>query len=241
MHDTPAASPVAILVAHGSPSEPLPQERAMQDLAAKVSGFLPEWHIKGTTLAAREQFEATLEQTDAPIVYPFFMARGWFTETHLVKRINGRAGRIVPPTGADPALPQLAARALSAALAENGWQAGETALLLAAHGSQTAPESSESAWVTEQVLSHVLGFRTARTGFIEQEPFLADQAAGLGQAICLPFFALRAGHMLMDVPEALAKAGFSGPVLPPFVEFPDLPALIADSLRRHAASHHGAS
>lgn len=232
--------PVAVLVAHGSPSEPEPQERIMQALAGEVARHLPGWHIDSGTLAARDAFEALFDRHDRPLVYPFFMARGWFTETHLVKRINGRAGRIVPPTGVDPALPQLAARALESALQAKGWKAEDTALLLAAHGSRTAPQSSESAWVTEQVLAHVLGFRTTRTGFIEQEPFLCDQAKGLGQAICLPFFALRAGHMLMDVPEALEAAGFSGPVLPPFVEFPDLPAMIADSLRRHASEHPAA-
>ncbi|UYV36525.1 cobalamin biosynthesis protein CbiX [Rhodobacteraceae bacterium D3-12] len=212
----------------------------MQALAENVARLLPGWRVEGGTLAAREAFEALLDRSERPLVYPFFMARGWFTETHLVKRINGRAGRIIPPTGADPALPQMAARALETALRDNGWKAKDTALLLAAHGSRTAPASSESAWVTEQVLSHVLGFRTTRTGFIEQEPFLRDQAAGLGQAICLPFFALRAGHMLMDVPEALESAGFSGPVLPPLVEFPDLPAVIADSLRRHATGQPAA-
>ena len=48
--------------------------------------------------------------------------------------------------------------------------------------------------------------------------------------ICLPFFALRAGHVENDIPEALADAGFTGPLLPAIGEHPCVPKLIAASL-----------
>jgi len=129
---------------------------------------------------------------------------------------------------------------LQAALARAGWHAADTTLLVAAHGSRTSLTSAESALVTAQVLGHVLGFRQTVTGFIEQAPFLADAASDLGQAICLSFFALDAGHMKTDLPEALATAGFTGPVLPAFARLDALPALIADSLWRHAIKRYAA-
>ena len=52
----------------------------------------------------------------------------------------------------------------------------------------------------------------------------------MGQAICLQYFALNAGHVLDDVPAALTAAGFEGPVLPPFIDWPETAALIAASL-----------
>ncbi len=234
----PAKAPVAILVSHGSPSDPEPQEAVMQALARRVAHHLPDWRVDAATLAAPGRFEAALDAAETPVIYPFFMARGWFTETHLVKRIGGRPASVLPPTGTDPALPALFAGLLRAALARQGWQAADTSLLLAAHGSRTRPDSAESARVTAQVLGHVLGFRSAATGFVEQAPFLAAAADDLGQAICLPFFAMKAGHVLTDLPEALEQARFSGPVLPVLAEAPALPALIADSLWRHAIERH---
>ena len=61
---------------------------------------------------------------------------------------------------------------------------------------------------------------------------MQDQARDLGQAICLCYFALNAGHMLEDMPEALDTAAFTGPVLPAMIDWPQVPALIADSLKR---------
>lgn len=234
-------APVAIIVAHGSPSDPEPHERAMQDLAAKVAHHLPGWRIEGTTLANPGAFEATLDRAEKPLIYPFFMARGWFTETHLVKRIGTHPAHVLPPTGVDPALPDLFADILRAELAQRDWKAADTTLLLAAHGSKSLrPASSESARVTAKLLGHVLGFKSTVAGFVEQPPYLADTARDLGQAICLPFFAMKAGHVLTDLPEALEEANFAGPVLPVLAEAQALPALIANCLRRHATERHAA-
>ena len=52
MHSTP--TPSAILVAHGSPADPVPQQAWMQALAVRVRFWLgPGWQVRGTTLAAR--------------------------------------------------------------------------------------------------------------------------------------------------------------------------------------------
>ena len=69
-------------------------------------------------------------------------------------------------------------------------------------------------------------------GLIEEKPYLAAVARGLGSAICIPFFARKAGHVEDDVPDALAQAGFSGPVLPAIGEHAAVPRLVADALLR---------
>jgi sirohydrochlorin ferrochelatase len=77
-------------------------------------------------------------------------------------------------------------------------------------------------------------FREVRTGFVDQAPFLADAARIDGPALCLPFFASRAGHVGVDLPKALAEAEFPGPLLAPIGADAEAPGIIAAALARHA-------
>lgn len=79
-----------------------------------------------------------------------------------------------------------------------------------------------------------LHFGSVVTGFIEEPPFLADTARGLGCAICLPLFTLNAGHVLNDIPLAMTQAGFWGPIPPPIGGHVAVPRLIAAALERLA-------
>lgn len=222
----------ALLVAHGSPSDPAPQEAALQGLAAKVQSHLPGWTVRGATLAAPGAFEAALDGLDRPLIYPFFMAQGYFTKRVLAPRTKALGLTQLPPFGVEPALADCAEAQLRVTLEAQGWQAQDTALLMAAHGSAVSRTSAQSTHAMEAELARRLPFRTTRSGFIEEPPHVADQARDLGQAICLCFFAINAGHMLEDMPQALSQAGFTGPVLPAMIDWNSVPALIADSLKR---------
>ncbi|SDG67868.1 CbiX/SirB N-terminal domain-containing protein [Alloyangia pacifica] len=226
----------ALIVAHGSPSDPDPQEAALRDLAVRVAALLPGWRIGGATLAKQGSFDAAVAELGTPWVYPYFMARGYFTKKVLAERAAPQGLRVLEPFGTEPALVQSAAHALRRELDGRGWQADGTTLLVAAHGSAVSRTSAESARDFAAALKSEMGFAEARAGYVEEPPFLADSAQGLGQAVCLPQFALNAGHMLEDVPEALAEAGFAGPVLPAFIDWPETPELIAQSLERQANS-----
>ena len=84
-----------------------------------------------------------------------------------------------------------------------------------------------------QLLASHTPFRRVNVGLIEENPYLSSAVArGTGPAICIPFFALKAGHVDDDVPDALAQAGFTGPVLPAIGEHAAVPRLIADALTR---------
>ncbi len=224
----------ALLIAHGQPSDPAPQEAAMADLAARVQALLPGWKIRGATLAAPGALEAALARLDRPLIFPFFMAEGWFTRTLLPRRLaEAGAGHLtpLPAFGATPELPALTARAALEGAKAAGLDPASTTLLLAAHGSRVARASAEGAEAMADHLRRTTPF-TVATGFIEEAPFLQDAARGLDPALCLPFFALRASHVAEDIPRALATAGFAGPLLPPLGEHPEVPALIAAALRR---------
>lgn len=221
----------ALIVAHGSPSDPAPQEAALQGLAARVQSLLPGWTVRGATLAAEGAVDAALAQLDQPLIYPFFMAQGYFTNRVLAPRSKALGLTQMAPFGVEPALPDCVATMLTDTLAAQGWSAQDTALLLAAHGSAVSRTSANSTRAMEEELAQRLPFRTTRSGFIEEPPHVADQARDLGQAICLCFFALNAGHMLDDMPQALEEAGFTGPVLPSMIDWPQVPQLIANSLQ----------
>jgi sirohydrochlorin ferrochelatase len=225
----------ALIVAHGSPGDPEPQEVRLRALAGEVEALLPGWRVVGATLAAEGALEAALADMPAPIVYPFFMANGWFTGENLPRRLaaaGARGARQVAPFGADPDLPGLMARVAVEAAGAAGLVPGRAALLLAAHGSQVSRRSADTTHGMARMLAARTPFARVTAGFVEEAPRLVDAASGLGPGVCLPFFALRAGHVEEDVPQALAEAGFDGPLLPPIGEHPGVPGLIAQALLR---------
>lgn len=230
--------PSALIVAHGSPSDPAPQEAALRALAADVGERLANWRVEGATLAAEGALEAALARLDRPVIYPFFMAEGWFTRTALPRRLTqaGAAGlRRLPAFGLAPELPGLTARAAREGAEAAGCDPRATTLLIAAHGSQVSRASAEGARAMAGLLGRMAPFRRVLTAFVEEAPYLYQVARGLDQAVCLPFFALRAGHVAADVPEALAAAGFRGPLLPAIGEHPEVPRIVAAALGREAA------
>lgn len=226
--------PDALIVAHGSPSDPAPQEAALQALAAAVERLLPGWRVRGATLAAEGALEAALAALDRPLIHPFFMAEGWFTQILLPRRLAaaGAGGlRRTPAFGHAHGLPELCAATARQAAEAAGIAPRRATLVLAAHGSRVARASAEGARATATLIGRLAPFARIETGFIEEAPLLSQAARGLGpRAVCLPFFALRAGHVAQDVPQALAAAGFRGLLLPAIGEHPQVPALIAAAL-----------
>ncbi|MGH1415160.1 MAG: CbiX/SirB N-terminal domain-containing protein [Pelagimonas sp.] len=229
----------ALIVTHGSPSDAETQENALAALAAQVAGLLPGWDIRSATLAAPGRLEAVLDQMDRPLVYPYFMAQGYFTGRVLPKRLEAYGLAPMGPFGVDPALLDVVEERLLEELSAQGWRASATALVVAAHGSAVSKRSANAANDFAKGLQERFDFREIRTGFVEEEPFLEPIATGAGQAMCLPFFALVAGHMIDDVPEALEAAEFAGPVLPSFIDWPQTATIIADALRLQAQHDPG--
>ncbi len=185
----------ALIVAHGAPADPAPQEAVLQALAAATAPHLPAgWRIRGATLAAEGALEQALDGLHDPLIYPFFMAEGFFTGTLLPRRL-AEAGityaRQTPPFGVDPALPDLMARVALEAAHEAGITPASSALLVAAHGSKVSRTSADSTHAMVAALGPLTGFNRILAGFVEETPFLADQARALG-ARHLPAL-LRAG------------------------------------------------
>lgn len=224
----------AVIVSHGQPGNPEPQQRAIEDLAAAVARNDPGCEVLGATLADPDGLARCCD--DDTLVYPMFMAEGWFTGTELPRRL-ARAGaggaRVMRPFGTDPGLPPLIVAAAHQAAIAQGWDPHRSVLLMSAHGSQR----SQASFNITSALADLIAPHFARVvvGFVEQAPFLADAARGLERAVSLPMFALQAEHVTDDLPTALNEAGFSGPRLQPVGQMPQVPAMIAAALRTEKA------
>ena len=223
-----------LIVAHGQPGDPEPQQAAAEALAASVAPLVPQARIGGATLAMPGALGLA---TAATLIYPMFMATGWFTRTELPRRLalaGAEGARILAPFGADPGLPALCLRLIADAATARNWPLAKTHLLIAAHGSGRSRAPAEAA---RAMAGHLAPHVAATTcGFIEEPPHIDEAARDLPpRTICLPLFATRADHVTDDLPRALAAAGFQGITLPPVGMAPAVPALIAESIK--AALH----
>ncbi|MFD1795007.1 cobalamin biosynthesis protein CbiX [Paracoccus aurantiacus] len=226
-----------IIIAHGQPSDPGPQQAAIEDLAAAVSQLAAR-PVLGATLADADALARAVADAPRALIYPMFMAAGWFTGKELPRRLAALGAAdpyLHAPFGLDPTLAELCLTKLRDAACDAGLSLNDVTLLLIAHGSKRARGSANGA----EAMAELLRLRLGRvvTGFIEEAPFLRDAARDLGpNAIALPFFATRAEHVTDDIPQALAEAGFEGRLLDPIGLAPEVPALIAAALDRADAA-----
>lgn len=232
---TEGAARVALIVAHGQPSDPGPAEAEIAALAARVAQHLPGWSVRSATLASEDALAVALAGAASVLVYPLFMADGWFTQTHLPARLAAAgAGQVtqLAPFGLDPAVQALTVTIVREAAAAAGRAPHDTDLLLAAHGSFRSDAPAAVARGMAARLASETGFRRVETGFIDQTPQIAAVARTMSAgALCLPFFAAKGGHVIDDLPAALAEAAFEGQLLEPVGLDARVPLLIADALR----------
>lgn len=214
----------ALILAHGQPSDTDPAAAALERLADEVQALLPGWQVGAATLAEAGALARAVAGREAGVVFPMFMAGGWFTKVQIPAQLAG-AGiggwSVLEPFGCDPALHALCVSIVREAAADE--------VILAAHGSF---KSSAPADIARQVAGRIAGETGARVtvGFIDQEPQLAGLTGRAG--VCLPFFAAGGGHVSEDIPQALARAGFRGRILPPVGLDARVPGIIAAAIAR---------
>ena len=214
----------ALILAHGQPSDPRPSGAALEALAARVEALMPGWSVAAATLAEEGAIAQAVAGRPGGVVFPMFMAGGWFTRVQIPKKL-GEAGAVgwtvLEPFGCDVAVHDLCVALVR--------EAGADEVILAAHGSFKSSAPSD-------IAVHVAGRIAAETGaavtagFIDQEPQLASLTGNGG--VCLPFFAAEGGHVSDDIPAALAEARFSGRSLPPVGLDARVPGIIAAAIAR---------
>jgi len=232
-----SAAACALIVAHGSPSDPDLLDETVCRLARRIAEGAPGWRIRAATLAKRGSLEAAVSAVgrgELITVYPLFMSDGWFVSQELPRRLaeltDGPVSYLAP-LGLDPALPELSARRVLEVARKIGAASSECTLILAAHGSRSSSKPAQTAARIKAEIIDAGEFADVRLGFVDEAPSIAEAAVCAAPAICLPLFATRAGHVRFDVPAALTEAGFTGPVLAPIGDDPEVPGLIAAALR----------
>lgn len=234
--------PLAIIVAHGAPSDPDPLDASIKDLARTVAHITAkdaaDLRIAGATLAKPGSLQAAIAQAAAGetiTVLPFFMSAGWFVKTELRRRIGEATKERVnylTPYGLDARIPQLCADRADEALRRDGHKPENSVLILAAHGSRRGHAAARAARAVATRVDASNRFAEVRVGFVEQTPTITEAASGLDglPAICLPLFATTAGHVLDDIPAQLSAAGFQGRTLAPIGDDAETPRVIADMI-----------
>lgn len=227
----------ALIVSHGQPSDPDVGEAEIAELAAAVQELLPDAQIDGVTLAAKGRVEALSAERPGALIYPMFMADGWFTQVQLPKRLADGVGPQLVSFGLDCTLPMLAADWLRTVCTDRTLEPYNVDLVIAGHGSGKSKRVSDATRNFADQVAEAFQPKSLRCGFVEEDPSLEDALRGLGtSSICLPFFAAKRGHVLEDLPEAVSLSGYQGVVLDPIGLHPDVPKLIADALSWRATT-----
>lgn len=223
----PVTGAAFAIIAHGQPGDPGTLQPALESLAGRVAAELGS-PVAGATLACPRSLAAL---AGVRAVYPLFMAGGWFVNSEMPRRL-GAAGvggyRVLPPLGADPALPGLGARIAADGARVAGIDPAGATLVVVGHGSSKARASAEATRDFAAALPG--GFAHVTTAFLEEPPFLADLNLA-GPAVCLPFFATNGSHTTGDIPDGWAAIGSPGPIAPAIGTHAAIPALIAAALR----------
>jgi sirohydrochlorin cobaltochelatase len=179
------------------------------------------------------------------VVYPLFLSDGYFTRVALprlveeaMRRDKGRAIRILPPLGLEPALADVIADETVAAAHYRANLPAETSIVLLAHGSE---KDQASRVATERLADRVRqrqGFCDTRTAFLEEAPSLADAIEGMnGPIIIVGLFAGEGMHGADDARRLVAELKRDDVMLiGPAGTFAGIEAMIASAVTRHMLS-----
>ena len=223
-----------LIVSHGYPTDPEPQEQFIRSLSQKVAAKTG-LKVQGATLAKTGALYKAITEMEKPVIFPYFMSDGWFVSVNLQNRIAAtglKNWRTLKPLGLLSDLPHLSASVLKEQLLSEGMTLGRTKLIIAGHGSPTNPKPAHAVRQFAEAMRLTSLFSEVRVGFVDETPSLTDAFQVNGDAVILPFFAALAGHVLNDLPCAIDAANFKGLVLEPIGTWEQIPTLVSQSLQK---------
>ncbi|MDP6344173.1 MAG: CbiX/SirB N-terminal domain-containing protein [Alphaproteobacteria bacterium] len=153
---------------------------------------------------------------EGPIcLLPFLMADGIVNRRRLPAALADGIGdkadgdrlRLCPPLGLNPGLASLIAGRAGREIERRRWRAGDTALLLVAHGSGRDQASARAAWAQQRAIAALGRFAEVQTAFLEQPPYLDETlASARGPLAGVGLFAGEGQHETVDVADTFAAA-----------------------------------
>ena len=207
-----------LIAAHGGRDTGGQSNEAIFALADNVATLLGDVPVGVGFIGGNPALDAAIELLAAPniIVYPLFMADGYFGSTVLNRVLEG-AGRmrqrgsmtILPPLGLDPALADLMAAEAATAVTLQGTPVDRVTLVLLAHGSKHSRSSASAAeQAATQVRAHRL-FADVRVSFLDEPPSLEKAVAKIrGPVAVVGLFTgegLHGGHDVMRLMAQLER------------------------------------
>ena len=174
-----------LIAAHGGRDTGGHSNEGILRLAESVATLLGDVRVGVGFIGGSPALDAAIELLAVLdiIVYPLFMADGYFGSTVLNRLLEG-AGRmrqgsitILPALGLDPALADLVVAEAAAAVTLQGMLVEQVTLVLLAHGSR---RSRNSASATEQVATRARAhqlFADVRVSFLDEPPSLEKTAS----------------------------------------------------------------
>lgn len=196
--------PLLLIAAHGERGGARDNAR-LAAIAEAAAALLPDWEVRPGVLSGEPSIESALTDARGRAVYvwPFFMCRGYFTDTALA----GILSRMVPhhvmlrEFGGDPAATGLAIRAM-----ERLSTAGQRpSVLVVAHGSRKSAHSRNACEAFAARLCATAGIASANCAYLEEAPFAAPAIAALpAGSVVISLFAGDGLHGRADMRAILA-------------------------------------
>lgn len=156
------------------------------------------------------------------IVAPLLMADGYTLKAmrRQLDPVSGtlRSLTIAPPLGVHPKLAELIIGTAKDSCCKRGWPLNQTDLLIAAHGTRRDPNSGRSAFDHVGTIRAQNTFAAVRTGFLDQNPSLADviAASRARHHVAVGLFIDGGEHGEEDIPEILnhvdPETVYTGPI-----------------------------
>jgi sirohydrochlorin cobaltochelatase len=232
-----------LLAAHGerrADADNASVVRLARSLADKrVAAEIGFGFIKGSPTV--EEAIAALLSRDV-VVYPLFLSDGYFTRVALprlveeaMRRDEGRAIRILPPLGLEPALTDVIADEAVAAAHSRANLPAETSIVLLAHGSG---KDQASRVATERLADRIRQrkcFYDTRIALLEEPPSLADAIEGASRPIIVVgLFAGDGMHGADDAKRLVAELKRDDVMLiGPAGTFAGIEAVIGSAVSKH--------
>jgi sirohydrochlorin cobaltochelatase len=202
------ANDALLLIGHGS-TRVLDPDAALRLHAEALRRMAVFAQVEVALLNGTPSVEAALARIEAPAirVVPFFMEDGYFTRVAVPRALGGRAVHLCPPVGVHVGMAGLIERHALAGCGELSAPSRHAAVVVAGHGSASAPGKVLALHVHAARVAATELFARVEPTCLEEAPFLADtlQALRAHPVVVVGFFANRGVHVREDVP-ALIEA-----------------------------------
>lgn len=205
-----------LLVGHGTSRSKTPW-RELRAHAMQIAAMGMFAEVRAAQLQGGDSVAAALVGlSDRPVVaVPYFMSDGYFAREALPRAlaaagraVDGKATRLAPPVGLDPALASLIASRALTGCDRLGASADRCRVLLIAHGSTRDPASADATIAQAERVKRARRFADVETAFLDQRPTIGEVLEmGEGPLVAVGLFAAGGPHADDDVPVALGGYG----------------------------------